>query len=439
MRALATTGTAPTDRVRPPALRGRLPALDALRGLAILLVLGHHMPPNPPHTPTLVLHGLTVWRDSGWVGVDLFFVLSGFLVSGLLFREYQQSGHLRVGRFLARRGMKIYPGFIVLLIFTLVHYRHGSLTLEADRRFAAEALFAQSYFPHIWPHSWSLAVEEHFYLLLAFAVALIVRQAPTTSPSSDRPPDPFSRFTVAAGALLVLVLGLRIVTVFTTPNSLETRVFPTHLRIDSLLAGVLLAYSYHYHGAWLRGVVERHGTLIGWLSAAALAPCLVMLDSNPVMQTVGFTLLYIGFAGVLLLCVVRRAQPTAGTVRGTFGNAVTRLRSSTIKACAWLGTFSYSVYLWHIPARASMHGNIARSLFGHLAPRLLEPAPMFLIYFPASIAAGVGMARLIEMPMLAVRDRWLPSMTPAGAVAEGPGAGVARQEAAGAPAATSRT
>lgn len=78
--------------------------LDLLRLVAILLVLGRHLLPGYENNTFL-----SIWRTGGWVGVDLFFVLSGFLVSGLLFEEYKKRGSLDLKRFLIRRGFKIYP------------------------------------------------------------------------------------------------------------------------------------------------------------------------------------------------------------------------------------------------------------------------------------------------------------------------------------------
>ena len=83
--------------------------IDVLRGLAIFLVLGRHVLHIPYTLPPFLLQFFLVWRDIGWIGVDLFFVLSGFLVSGVLFKEYSETGRLRVGLFLIGRGMKIYP------------------------------------------------------------------------------------------------------------------------------------------------------------------------------------------------------------------------------------------------------------------------------------------------------------------------------------------
>src|SRR5690349_1861898 len=89
---------------------GRLRSLDLLRAVAVLLVLLHHLAP-PPGERTRFVSLLSRVASRGWIGVDLFFVLSGFLVSGLLLREHRLHGSIRFGRFFLRRGFKIYPPF----------------------------------------------------------------------------------------------------------------------------------------------------------------------------------------------------------------------------------------------------------------------------------------------------------------------------------------
>ena len=87
----------------PPSSAKRLPELDVLRGIAIALVLVRHLPSERP-SDWLWFRGVEWLSTGGWVGVDLFFVLSGFLISGLLFVEYRRCGTINVGRFLWRRG-----------------------------------------------------------------------------------------------------------------------------------------------------------------------------------------------------------------------------------------------------------------------------------------------------------------------------------------------
>ncbi|HEX2719000.1 MAG TPA: acyltransferase, partial [Gemmatimonadaceae bacterium] len=104
--------------VTPPTPQ-RSRTLDILRTVAVLLVMGRHLFPPPAHMPAWVQGLAATLTRGGWVGVDLFFVLSGYLVSGLLFEEHKRSGRLSVGPFLLRRGLKIYPPFWLLIAVTV--------------------------------------------------------------------------------------------------------------------------------------------------------------------------------------------------------------------------------------------------------------------------------------------------------------------------------
>ena len=140
-------------------------SLDLLRALAVFLVIGRHLTTCPAETSKLLCRVTTLWHQIGWIGVDLFFVLSGFLVSGLLFREYQKHQSISSLRFLLRRGLKIYPAFYFFIAVTIGTFliQH---TLPHLKSIIAEVFFLQNYGPAIWNHTWSLAVEEHFYLFL---------------------------------------------------------------------------------------------------------------------------------------------------------------------------------------------------------------------------------------------------------------------------------
>jgi peptidoglycan/LPS O-acetylase OafA/YrhL len=133
-----------------------------MRCAAILRVLFHHSAVLPSNS------------QMGYVGVDLFFVLIGFLISGLLYAEYQKRGAISFRRFFIRRGIKIYPAFYAMLLVTfIVQLAAGKLSgWGADAR---EILFVQDYKPAIWLHCWSLGVEEHFYILLPILLLLLIR------------------------------------------------------------------------------------------------------------------------------------------------------------------------------------------------------------------------------------------------------------------------
>lgn len=118
-------------KLLPPSSTKRVVELDVLRGIAIALVILTHLPFDPD--PTVLGHTLLEKiKYKGWSGVDLFFVLSGFLISGLLFKEMSRTGTIRVGRFLLRRGLKIWPAYYVffglLLLYEIVKptWRGGS-------------------------------------------------------------------------------------------------------------------------------------------------------------------------------------------------------------------------------------------------------------------------------------------------------------------------
>ena len=152
--------------------------LDVLRGVAVVMVLVHHSPTR-----------LGGWVQAGWSGVDLFFVLSGFLVSGLLFKEYLAAGRIRPWRFYLRRGFKIYPNLYVMLAVAAVLQAALGPPL-VPRLVLHDALFVQNYLGPWWGHTWSLAVEEHFYLLLPPVLLLLLsshrfRRAPQCS---ENPP-----------------------------------------------------------------------------------------------------------------------------------------------------------------------------------------------------------------------------------------------------------
>src|SRR5438093_10219232 len=118
----------------PQTLPKRNESLDVLRCVAILLVLGRHA------------QYYALWGKIGWIGVDLFFVLSGFLISGLLFEDYKAHGTINLRRFVLRRGLKIWPPFIVFLSTIAVIFALGS-TAFPRHGFITSVFFVRNYFP----------------------------------------------------------------------------------------------------------------------------------------------------------------------------------------------------------------------------------------------------------------------------------------------------
>jgi peptidoglycan/LPS O-acetylase OafA/YrhL len=352
--------------------QSRLLTLDVLRVVAVLLVIGHHV-----RLPTDAHPLLRAWHRGGWVGVDLFFVLSGFLVSGLLFREHLKYGTIRVGRFLLRRGLKIYPAFYCFLLATLVvlHFRTGD---PAATRITGEVLFVQNYLGGVWNHTWSLAVEEHFYLGIALlAVAFAGR----------RRGNPFGGMVVVLLGLAGVALACRIGR-STLPYSSLTHLYPTHLRADSLGFGVILSYFYHFHHERFVARLKplRHGLFLTGM--VGLVPSFLWpLGSAPLLQTVGLTLLYLAW-GLILVALLLSEVPS----------------SLPWRAVGQVGAYSYSIYLWHMPVLVWALPVLESSLGTHFAP-----LPQLVLALAGSTVVGIAAALLIEVPVLHLRDRLFPS------------------------------
>ena len=268
-------------------IKNRLRELDFLRGIAIILVILRHQ------SLFDFLHTM------GWIGVDLFFVLSGFLVSGLLFKEYQKFGSIKPKLFLIRSGFKIYPIFYL----TAVLYAIPRVILHKleIKKLIYEMIFIQNYalnWGYLYRASWSLAVEEHFYFALALLLWLIFNKKIM---SFEIKTSQFSNFEKLLVFILMLILGLRVFSNFYFPDENVHNTTMTHLRIDSLFFGVLIGYWYYFKQDKLSNFYQRHQTklLILAFTMLSFTPFIDGLKSFFV-KTLGFTMLYLSF-GILLI------------------------------------------------------------------------------------------------------------------------------------------
>lgn len=377
-----------TDRVSSPAAVRRDLSLDVLRAVAIFLVMGRHMPEQDPSS-SVTGSMLIMWQRGGWIGVDLFFVLSGFLISGLLFSEVQRYGAIQFKRFFIRRGFKIYPPFYFLIAVTVIQglALGGSVPLD---RLAAEVFYLQNYLEPIWDHTWSLAVEEHFYLLLPLILFLMMG-AKKDSTSALR------KFPAVCMIVAVFCLMARIANSFRT-FTYDTHLAPTHLRIDSLLFGCFISYYFHFARERFERFRRNRRGLLAAVGVACLLPAFFWTIETRFIHTLGFTIFFIG-SGLLLISVLGSGH-----------------HGITTSALGWIGRYSYSIYLWHLAARIWLVPAIELKLGYRL------PASVALIaYLVLACVAGFLMARMIEFPALAVRDRLFPSRSRAEAAAPAPG------------------
>jgi peptidoglycan/LPS O-acetylase OafA/YrhL len=342
--------------------------LDVVRGLAILLALGAHFSKEPSGDPVL---DVLAWPGDtfGWAGVDLFFVLSGFLLGRLVLTEQLRTGRFDGRRFTARRLLKLWP---VLYLFLAVQVLVGP---ERESTYLWQnALHLQNYAGTSLTHLWSLAVEEHFYLALAVLFPLFARRR--FSPRA---------LAVVLGGILVAALALRCWGSLEGVSEVRLQ-WRTHFRVDSLTAGVLLALVSVHWPERFEQVRRQRALLLGVLALGVA--WLSRIGKDTVLgSTLGYTVTYLTAAALLLLLF--RAP------------WVTRARWVTAPV-AFLGRYSYGIYIWHLFAAA-----VAMELAGW-TPHDPEPAAV-LTRYAVAIAVGVVATAVVEKPVLRLRDRLLPA------------------------------
>jgi peptidoglycan/LPS O-acetylase OafA/YrhL len=361
---------------------GRNKRLDVLRCVAVLVVIVYHS---------------SIWESFGrvgWAGVDLFFVLSGFLISGLLFSEYKKCHAISFQRFFVRRGFKIYPAFYAFLLIAGVMEYAVLHTHASTAQYLHDIFFIMNYKTGVWVHLWSLGVEEHFYIFLPILLLLLMRF------SSDRN-DPFRVLPWVTLIVSTLCIVFRALSIDAGTPNFHMVHYATHNRMDALFFGVLLGYFFHFRPEVLEGVMRPtlNRFAIALVSVAFLClPCFIPLQGK-VFATLGYTFIYIGFGGVLLLSLyVNRFLP-----RGV------ALAAEKIGAAfAFIGIYSYSIYLWHDVVQAYTPGIVHH--FTHIS---LEGITLFTLSTALCLTVGIVMSRLIEWPMLRLRDKMFPALASA--------------------------
>ena len=384
------------------AATSRVLQLDILRGVAIVLVLGAH--PVLPATEAGRFYMLArAWERFGWTGVDLFFVLSGFLVGGLLLRELHTKGRIDVRRFVIRRGLKIWPAYLFYLAFVFVvtavgegAFRgglHPACLGAALRLLLPNLLHVQNYAGTVRDHTWSLAVEEHFYLLLPLvlycATGRKAGEAITRIPAVP---------IISVGLILLCTLSRAVARSQPTAD-VGAIMWATHNRVDGLFLGVLLAYLHSFHHERLAALGRRRATLL-IVGLALISPLAFTEPHRAVWYTsLGLTTLYLGYACILLAFVF--TPPGTGVLGRACGSVLGR-------GLAFVGYYSYSIYLWHMDAGHFRAQGLLRRGFLMATDPTLRWLLVATLYVFLAVGCGVLLARLIEMPTLALRDRLFP-------------------------------
>ena len=306
---------------------GHIPGLDGLRAIAIISVLlFHYWPTSLP---------------GGFLGVDVFFVVSGFLITTLLLREMDQHGRIDLPAFWRRRARRLLPALVLVVVTSVSVARLvggdllvgigrqtlGALTFTSNwLEIAAGASYFHSTSPILFINFWSLAVEEQFYLLWPLSLVVVLALTRTTR----------QRVYAVAGIGLASTL---LMAALYPPGEDATRVYyGTDTHLMGLMAGAALslAWADPRHRAGLRTRVWRR-----WRGLAVLGS-LLALGALMRWTSDGSALTFRG--GIALACVA-----TAVLVAGLLEAPSPWRRLMSVPPLTWIGERSYGIYLWHWP------------------------------------------------------------------------------------------
>jgi peptidoglycan/LPS O-acetylase OafA/YrhL len=373
-----------TSALTPDAQRA--PGLDLLRALAIALVFVYHyrifVSPKPDlGWPSIV----------GWVGVDLFFVLSGYLISNQLLAGLQRGQTLSLKAFYLRRALRTWPAFwVVLAAYFMWPQAMGGRTPPPLWRFLT---FTQNWsLPPgtAFSHAWSLCIEEQFYLVLPLVLLLAMRVG-----------GGVHRAWISLGLLWTAAIVARGVlwAQYGREDFGQISAYHPHIyyatlcRVDEFLPGVAVALIKHKHPArWRHLTAHPHAMLLAAVLGSGLM--LTLAHSHYVVDGYGYLFFMTAFGYSLIamsfaLLVIAALSP---------GSALQRLR---VPGAYRLALWSYSIYLSHKAV-----GNVLRDL---LQPTGLAPLLVIACIALASLAVGALLYVLVEAPFMRWRERLAPS------------------------------
>ena len=392
------------------------PDIQGLRALAVLLVIGDHAGAR--------------WLPGGFVGVDVFFVISGYLITLLLVRQSEATGRVRIGDFYARRARRILPAASLVIVATMA-YAAAEVSLSRVEQLREDGLwsagfaanihfarlrtdyFAQGVDPSPFQHYWSLAVEEQFYLvwplLLALVLLLVVRRAG----------DAGARTRALTVVLLVIIPVSLAWSVLRTSAAPATTYYSSPARAWELAVGALLAVQEPRLTGLSRGL--RWG--LGIAGFVAIGVAAVRYDAGSAFPGWRALLPVLGTAALIAVGVPGDGGPS---------------RVLAVAPMVWIGALSYSLYLWHwpifvlgptfSPAVTGARGTVlllaatllAAFLTYHLVENPLRRAPLLragrraLVLWPVTVGAvllGMAAAEAHAASLLQARMTGHPSAT----------------------------
>ncbi len=378
------------------AIRTRMIGPDILRSLAILLVMLVHLPLNA--TPDM----LVTVREYGWLGVDIFFVLSGYLIGTQLFKEITRTGSVEFKSFYLRRAFRIFPAFfVVLALYAFVPVLRDNPTMQPLWKFASFTVNL-GFDPregNAFSQAWTLAVEEQFYLVLPLLVLLLRKRFSTGWVLGLAGMLTLGgivlRYAIWDAQLGPLVAEAQFRPAFAT--YLRDVYYPTYTRLDGLLFGVVLAAARFFKPELCKRYLPPKVALpLGLIFVVVALICFAIRGPLagqgifPVFQAqhgavAGFPLISIGIA--LLFCAMLDLERI--------------LNRWPVPGAALVATLSYSLYLTH---KSVFH--VMRLLFGEVN---LQGGLGFMAYLIASFAVAAVLWFFVEQTFLRLRDRLLSS------------------------------
>ncbi|HEY4109408.1 acyltransferase [Puia sp.] len=381
----------------------RFAGLDHLRALAIIIVFVYHynMFGHPP--------GLYEYLGSwGWTGVDLFFVLSGYLIGGQLFAKLSRNQPIHYGEFYFKRSLRILPAYfaVLLIYFTVPTFTERS-TLPPFWRFLT---FTQNFGLDLsqhgaFSHAWSLCIEEQFYLLLPLLIIIFGSRKNTIW---------ILPILFLAGLLVRSFIWYSILPGEPSFGRGYYRLiyYPTWSRLDGLLAGVALSALYYFKPAsWQK--LTRHGNRLLLIALLLVAGAWLLAHDDHQYEMQGAIFGYPAISIAYGALVLAALSPTSVLYRS--GRTESGPRHYVSRLTRWIATLSYAIYLTH------------KQLI-HLTHEVIRPLGIeddtyfsFFICTGVAILGGWLLHIIIEKPFLRLRDRLL-KRSPQAILSPAPGA-----------------
>jgi peptidoglycan/LPS O-acetylase OafA/YrhL len=362
----------------------RLPGLNLLRAIAIVWVMTFHS-----YIVWNITDAIRPYWQFGWMGVDLFFMLSGYLIGSQVLKPLARGEPLRFGDFYLRRALRIFPAyFVVLALYALWPDFREQPGMQPVWQFLTYTvnLLIDTTKNLAFSHVWSLCVEEHFYLLFPLLAWVLTRRAS------------LGKTVTACLAILLGGIALRSFiwlhwmqpvqdaddgqygTIF-----LEHIYYASYSRLDGLLAGVALAAIQVWRPLWWMHMQTKVRLLVlGGLAVTATAMWIFTDRAGFIATSIGYPLLSLGLA--LLVCAASGGQSWLGRWR--------------VPGAGWLALASYSLYLSHKGVFHLVHQALA-------AYPQIHGLAAFACYALATLLGGALLHYAVERPFLRLRDAWL--------------------------------